>query len=106
MIEMCDNIQAAVDSDIRINTIAALAFWKVCQYSALYKDKFTLSDFCKNHEKLEEEGAKVPVIQSFFDVTPDNVRKVFKEHVKPVFGPKLLPAFEGRLSIKEANKLE
>ena len=30
MIEMCDNIQAAVDCDIRINTVAALAFWKVC----------------------------------------------------------------------------
>ena len=102
---MCDNIQAAVHSDIRINTVAALAFWKVCEYSSAYKDKFVLNDFCKNHEKLEEEGAKVPVIQGYFDVTPDNVRKVFKEHVKPVFGPKIMPNFEGRLPLREIGKI-
>ena len=102
---MCDNIQAAVHSDIRINTVAALAFWKVCEYSSAYKDKFVLNDFCKNHEKLEEEGAKVPIIQGYFDVTPDNVRKVFKEHVKPVFGPKIMPNFEGRLPLREIGKL-
>lgn len=30
MVEMCDNIQKVATTDIRINTIAALAFWKIC----------------------------------------------------------------------------
>ena len=60
MIEMCENIQNVLESDSRINTVAAMAFWKVCEYSPLYAGKVTLTDFCKNHDRLEEEKAKVP----------------------------------------------
>lgn len=49
---------------------------------------------------MEEEGAKISEIQRYFDVTPDNVRKVFKDSIKPYFSSKLMPAWEGRLPIK------
>jgi hypothetical protein len=92
MIEMCDTIQSLVQSDIRINTIAGMAFWKICEYSTTYAGKYALADFCKSHEKMEEEeGAKIPEIQKYFDVTPDNVRKVFKDYLKNVPLTKLLP---------------
>ena len=39
-------------------------------------------------------------------MTPDNVRKVFKEHVKSFFGPRLLPNWEGRLPIRDVGRLE
>jgi hypothetical protein len=106
MIEMCENIQSVVVNDIRINTIAALAFWKVCEYSVLYSSKYSnLSDFCRSHEKMEDDGAKIPEIQEYFDVTSDNVRKVFKDAVKPYFN-KLLPVWEGRLPSKEMPKID
>lgn len=54
MIEMCDNIQNVAQTDIRINTIAALAFWKICEHSTTYAGKYFLTDFCKSHEKMEE----------------------------------------------------
>ncbi len=95
MIETCDTIQRLAESDIRINTIAALAFWKVTEYSANYTGKFTLNDFCKSHEKMQQEDPKIKIseIQKYFDVTPDNVRKVFKESIKHKFSPRLLPDF-------------
>jgi len=50
----------------------------------------------------EEEGAKIPEIQKYFDVTPDNVRKVFKDFLKTVSLSKLLPNWEGRVPLKES----
>jgi hypothetical protein len=63
---------------VRINTIAAIAFWKVIEFSQKYRDKWTLIDICKNHDKMEEENVSTSEIQRYFDVTPENVRKVFK----------------------------
>lgn len=77
--------------DVRINTIAAIAFWKVCEYSALYRSSFSLMDICKNHDKMQEDNAKTSDIQKCFDVTPENVRKVFKESIKSQLFSRYLP---------------
>ena len=107
MVEMCDNIATNSAPDIRINTIAALAFWKVCEYSEMYAGKVQLQDFCKSHEKMqEEENAPVSEIQKYFDVTHDNVRKVFKEAIRSQFPGKYLPNWKGRVAMKEVAKNE
>ncbi len=49
---MCDNIDKYAALDVRVHTIAAISFWKVCQYSIHHKDAFPLSEVCKSHEKL------------------------------------------------------
>lgn len=43
-------------------------------------------------------------IQKYFDVTHDNVRKVFKEAIKNQFPGKYLPNWKGRVAIKEIVK--
>ena len=104
MVEMCENISNNATPDTRINTIAALAFWKVCEYSDRYQGKFTLLDFCKIHEKMqEEENAPISRMQEYFDVTPDNVRKVFKEAIKAQFFAKYLPNWQGRVPLHDNN---
>lgn len=101
MIEMCERIVKAAELDVRINTIAAIAFWKICEHSLLYKDKIVLAEICKNHEKMQDENIKTSEIQKCFDVTPENVRKVFKESILPHFYARYLPNWEGRVPIKE-----
>lgn len=81
MIEMCEKIHQSGEFDIRNNTMAAIAFWKVTELSPLYAELFPLNDICKNHEKMIEEGARHSEIWKCFDVTPENVRKVFKEFI-------------------------
>lgn len=49
---MSERIKASGLFDIRNNTIAAIAFWKVCEYSKLYSDQISLNECCKNHEKM------------------------------------------------------
>jgi len=63
----------------------------VCEYSATYAGSIGLNEICKSHEKMQEEGALVSEIQKYFDVTPDNVRKVFKDAIKSYFPSKVLP---------------
>lgn len=106
MIEMCERIVNAGELDVRINTIAAIAFWKVCEYSLLYREKISLADICKNHEKMQEENIKTSEIQKCFDVTPENVRKVFKESIRPQFITRYLPNWDGRVSLKDNSKNE
>ena len=101
MIEMCDRIVKAAELDVRINTIAAIAFWKVCQHSLYYKDKISLNEICKNHDKMQEENVKSSDIQKCFDVTPENVRKVFKESILKDFYQRYLPNWDGRVPLKD-----
>jgi hypothetical protein len=101
MVEMCDRIVKAAELDVRINTIAAIAFWKVCEYSQLYKDKVVLNEICKNHDKMQEENMRTSDIQKCFDVTPENVRKVFKESIAPQFLQRYLPNWNGRIALKD-----
>lgn len=106
MIEMADRIVNAAELDVRTNTIAAIAFWKVCEYSIHYKDRITLNEICKNHDKMQEENVKPSDIQKCFDVTPENVRKVFKESILPQFLQKYLPNWDGRVPLKEKAQEE
>jgi len=48
-------------------------------------------DICKNHDKMQEDNAKTSDIQKCFDVTPENVRKVFKESIKSQLFSRYLP---------------
>ena len=54
---------------------------------------------------MEEEGAKIPEIQKYFDVTPDNGRKVFKENFRAILATKLLPNWEGKVASSNLGKL-
>lgn len=81
MIEMCERITKYSTIDVRSPTIAAIAFWKVCQFSQKYKHRIVLSHLCRNHERLISKG-KANSTFSFFDITPENVRKVYKEHIR------------------------
>ena len=101
MVEMSERIYASGEFDIRNNTIAAISFWKVCEYSNLYADQINLNECCKNHEKMIEDGVKQSEIWKCFDVTPENVRKVFKESISTKLND-FLPAWEGRIT--EAKK--
>lgn len=91
MIEMCQRIVSAGELDVRINTIAAIAYWKVCEYSTLYRTNISLPEICKNHDKMQEENARTSEIQKCFDVTPENVRKVFKDSIKNQLFSRYLP---------------
>ncbi len=53
MIEMCERIVNSGELDVRINTTAAIAYWKVCENSTSYKG-INLNDICRNHEKMQE----------------------------------------------------
>lgn len=100
---MCERIVKAGELDVRINTIAAIAFWKICEYSLRYKDTISLAEICKNHDKMQEESLKSSDIQRCFDVTPENVRKVFKESIQPQLLTRYLPNWEGRVPINRAK---
>jgi hypothetical protein len=56
-----------------------------------YKDTISLAEICKNHDKMQEENIKCSDIQKCFDVTPENVRKVFKEAIQPQLLSRYLP---------------
>jgi len=62
---------------VRSHTIAAIAFWKVCQFSKRYHNRIDLRHVCKNHDRLIERGLANKTY-SFFDITPENVKKVYK----------------------------
>lgn len=47
----------------------------------------------------EEENAPISELQKYFDVTPDNVRKVFKEAIRANLYTKFLPNWEGRMKL-------
>ena len=96
MIEMSERIYASGEFDIRNNTIAAIAFWKVCEYSMTYYDQINLADVCKSHEKMIADGVKQSEIWKYFDVTPENVRKVFKESISNRL-KEFLPNWEGMI---------
>lgn len=106
MIEMCERIVKAAELDVRINTIAAIAFWKICENSVHYKDKIALNEICKNHDKMQEENIKSSDIQKCFDVTPENVRKVFKESISAQFYQRYLPNWDGRITLKDKGHEE
>ena len=96
MVEMCERIQVNGSFDFRINTVAAMAFWKVLQYSQKYQNKYSLSDVCKSHDKMQEDGQRISEIQKFFDITPENVRRVFKDKIQAAFLDRYLPNWDGR----------
>ena len=108
MVEMCERIQANGNFDFRINTIAAMAFWKVLEYSTKYANKYPLGEVCKSHDKMQEDGMRISEIQKCFDITPDNVRKVFKDKIQVNFLERYLPNWEGRkaLAIDSQHKEE
>lgn len=106
MIEMAERIVKAAELDVRINTIAAIAFWKITEHSLTYKDKIPLNEICKNHDKMQEENVKSSDIQKCFDVTPENVRKVFKESIAPQFYQRYLPNWDGRIPLKDKIQYE
>ena len=84
--------------DAKSGTIAALAFWKVCQYSEKYSKGFSLSDICESHEKMLEKREKFSVIYQHFDVAADNVKRVFKTYLEDDFEENFLPKWEGRIA--------
>lgn len=96
MIEMCERIMKYSTIDVRSPTIAAISFWKVCQFSKRYKNRIVLSHLCRSHERLIAKG-KANSTYSFFDITPENVRKVYKEHIKSDLLTKYLPEWENRI---------
>ena len=98
MLEMCDRITKLGQLDLRLNTLAAICFWKFCEHSVTYQNIYVnLGDFCKNHEKMLEEKIRRGQILKCFDVTPENVRKVYKESIADKFYAVYLPDWNGRV---------
>lgn len=56
---MCERIAKDGAIDARNNTIAAIAFWKVCENSETYKDKFNLIEICKTHDKMQADNHSI-----------------------------------------------
>ena len=52
MLEMCNRVCLSSRVDSRPGTVAALCFWKVCQFSKRYEKRIDLANVCRNHEKL------------------------------------------------------
>ena len=89
MLDMCRNIQSKTNLDARPQTVAAIVFWKICQFSSRYYKRIVLEKICRNHEKLILKGHE-DLTFKFFDVTSDNVKKVYKQHLKSELFTKLL----------------
>lgn len=66
---MCERIAKYSVADVRTHTIAAIAFWKICQFSLRYKDRIDLRHICKGHDRLIERGLENHTY-GFFDITP------------------------------------
>jgi len=96
MIEMSERIISCGEFDIRNNTIAAMVFWKVCENSEEYIDQINLNDICRSHEKMMADHFSKKEIWKYFDVTPENVRKVFKDFISNRM-KEFLPTFQGMI---------
>lgn len=103
MIEMAEKLNTLGDMDVRINTIAALAFWQVVEHSKTYRGKFQLSVFCRKYDDMFNEKAKYSDIQKCFDITPDNIKRVFKEKVQEKLYTHFLPNWPDRIELKSVN---
>jgi hypothetical protein len=66
---MCERIGKYSTADVRTHTIAAIAFWKICQFSSRYNKRIDLRHVCKNHDRLIEKGLENETY-GFFDITP------------------------------------
>lgn len=66
---MCERIAKFSNADVRSHTIAAIAFWKVSQFSTRYHDRIDLKHMCKSHDRLIERGLANQTY-GFFDITP------------------------------------
>ena len=100
---MVDNIQSNTNLDVRAATLAALVFWKTCQYSKRYKDRIQLTKICRHHEKLIEKGREELTFK-FFDITPEHVRKVYKDNLKKCFLGSILPKWKNRIPLDRDEK--
>lgn len=65
---MCERIGKYSTIDVRSPTIAAIAFWKICQYSKKYNSRIVLAHVCRAHDRLIAKG-KANATYSFFDIT-------------------------------------
>ena len=99
MIEMANRILRNTPIDARAQTVAALCFWKITQYSKLYRDCFDMNDYCKSYEKLLAENIKYKYIYSCFDVTCDTIKKLYNNSIKDKFYSLILPNWEGRVEM-------
>lgn len=77
MVEMCERIAQYSTADVRYHTIAAIAFWKICQFSTRYRNRVLLQHLCKSHDRLFSQGNE-NMTYKFFDITPESVKKVYK----------------------------
>ena len=84
--------------DIRAATLAAMVFWKVCQFSEKYGYLANLGKLCRRHESYFEVG-KYERTFRYFDVTADHVRKVYKENVREDLFEYYLPEWRGRIEL-------
>ena len=103
MVEMCDRIHKYCNLDARPSTIAALVFWKVCQFSTNYHDRINLVHLCKNHERLIQQK-KQDLLFSFFDVTADHVKKVYRDHISKDFFRRYLPTWKNRIPLEKDSR--
>ena len=61
-----------------------------------------LADY--SNELPHQDGLRISEIQKFFDITPENVRKVFKDKIQPAFLDRYLPNWEGRRLLGNESK--
>ena len=102
MIEMSQRVQRYANIDVKFSTVAALVFWIVCRFSKRYRERIVLSKLCKNHERLIL-NKREEVTFKMFDVTPENVRRVYREHIKDQVFEVYLPVWRNRVSIFDQN---
>ena len=93
---MCESIEKQANLDSRGSTISAIVFWKICQYSVKYKDRINLNFICKNHDRLITRN-KCELTFSFFDVTTENVRRVYRDYLQKDLFSCYLPKWDNRI---------
>jgi hypothetical protein len=60
---------------------------------------------CKSHEKFIQTN-NYDSMYCFFDISPEQVRKVFREHIRDELFEVFLPEWEGRVELRKKNGQE
>ena len=79
---MCSRIRKHSTVDARPATIAAIVFWKISQYSHQYRNRVDLPRLCKSHDRLLLKDGGEELTHKFFDVTVENIEKVYQEYLR------------------------
>ena len=99
MLVMCERVASNSKADSRPGTIAAICFWKVLQFSKRYHERMNninLAVLCKSHDKVLHKG-DYDKLYAYFDISPEKVRKVYRDHIKEELFETYLPDWEGKM---------